>query len=138
MLARSAACVLILVAIAMPAAAQQVHRWVDAQGQVHYGDRPLGAEVTRLRIRAESATAPSGDVPVAAATTAPGRAAGRPVSRAADAPAVPAVAPGAMHARVAALTSRASAPPPRAAASATPPARDAVAQRIAANVPGTR
>lgn len=53
--------------MALPAAAQ-VHRWVDAQGRVHYGDRPLGETGTTLRIRAESATAPVG-VPGASAAT---------------------------------------------------------------------
>lgn len=58
MFAQSAACVLTLALLALPAVAQ-VHRWVDEQGRVHYGDRPLGAQGTTLRIRAESATAPT-------------------------------------------------------------------------------
>jgi hypothetical protein len=47
-----------LAALAPPAAAQ-VHRWVDAQGRVHYGDRPLGESGTTLRIRPEAATPPA-------------------------------------------------------------------------------
>lgn len=57
MSASTAAWVLVVSSLALPAMAQ-VHRWVDEQGRVHYGDRPLGATGTTLRIRAESATAP--------------------------------------------------------------------------------
>lgn len=85
---RSAACALILVSLALPAAAQ-VHRWVDEHGRVHYGDRPLGAQTTRLRIRAESATAPAGNGHAAvpsAVTPAPAQ--GGPSSRTQGAPSV--------------------------------------------------
>ena len=60
--ARTAALALVLcslAAAAAPASAQVVHRWVDERGVVQYGDRPLGTTGTTLRIRAESATAPS-------------------------------------------------------------------------------
>ncbi len=57
MTARLALCAALVAIAALPAAAQ-VHRWVDEQGRVHYGDRPMGGSGTTLRIRAESATAP--------------------------------------------------------------------------------
>lgn len=60
----------VLAAPTLPAAAQ-VHRWVDEQGRVHYGDRPLGATGTTLRIRAEAATAPGGSSRAVAAAAAP-------------------------------------------------------------------
>jgi len=57
MTARLALCAALFAVSALPAAAQ-VHRWVDEQGRVHYGDRPMSTSGTTLRIRAESATAP--------------------------------------------------------------------------------
>ncbi len=57
MIARLALCAALVVCAVVPATAQ-VHRWVDEQGRVHYGDRPMSAGGTTLRIRAESATAP--------------------------------------------------------------------------------
>ncbi|MBL8345248.1 MAG: DUF4124 domain-containing protein [Rubrivivax sp.] len=67
MTARLALCAALVAAAALPAAAQ-VHRWVDEQGRVHYGDRPMSASGTTLRIRAESATAPVAVPAVPAAT----------------------------------------------------------------------
>lgn len=41
---------LLLVLAVLPLVAQaQVYRWVDDKGKVHYGDRPLGAENSRVR-----------------------------------------------------------------------------------------
>lgn len=40
----------LLVLAVLPLLAQaQVYRWVDDKGKVHYGDRPLGAENSRVR-----------------------------------------------------------------------------------------
>lgn len=86
MTARLALCAALAACAALPATAQ-VHRWVDEQGRVHYGDRPMGGSGTTLRIRAESATAPSAP-PAAAPTGQPS-----PMSaRQAPAPAKPAAA----------------------------------------------
>lgn len=42
------ALVLIALAVATPAAFADVYRWVDAQGEVHYSDRPVeGAELVK-------------------------------------------------------------------------------------------
>jgi hypothetical protein len=71
MAARLALCAALVAAAALPAVAG-VHRWVDEQGQVHYGDRPMSASASTLRIRAESATAP------ATAPAAPAAAAAKP------------------------------------------------------------
>jgi hypothetical protein len=41
---------LLLVLAILPLVAQaQVYRWVDEKGKVHYGDRPLGTENSRVR-----------------------------------------------------------------------------------------
>lgn len=41
---------LLLVLAVLPLLAQaQVYRWVDEKGKVHYGDRPLGTENSRVR-----------------------------------------------------------------------------------------
>lgn len=41
---------LLLMVALLPLIAQaQVYRWVDDNGKVHYGDRPLGTENTRMR-----------------------------------------------------------------------------------------
>ncbi|MBI5720476.1 MAG: DUF4124 domain-containing protein [Burkholderiales bacterium] len=84
MLTRLALCAALLAAAAAPPVTAQVHRWVDEQGQVHYGDRPMSTTASRLRIRAESATAP------AAAPAAPAAAAHRPAQAVAEAAAKPA------------------------------------------------
>lgn len=68
MAARLALCAALVAATVLPAAAG-VHRWVDEQGQVHYGDRPMSTTASTLRIRAESATAP-GTAPAPAAAAA--------------------------------------------------------------------
>lgn len=44
MLYRQLACILLLALVAGGADAGKVYRWVDAQGKVHYGDRPDGAK----------------------------------------------------------------------------------------------
>jgi len=83
-----------------PPAAAQVHRWVDERGVVQYGDRPPGG-ATRLRIRAEMATAPDvvpgtpAAAPVAAAARAlpPSRRGAGAVASAPPAPAVAAAKP---------------------------------------------
>lgn len=46
---KTAACLLLCCALALPAAAE-VKKWTDAQGRVHYGDRPPGDSAkTELR-----------------------------------------------------------------------------------------
>lgn len=82
MTARQALCAALVAVAALPAAAQ-VHRWLDEQGRVHYGDRPMSASGTTLRIRAESATAPVAVPAVPAASAqrpAPVAAAAKPTA----------------------------------------------------------
>jgi hypothetical protein len=46
-------CTLLLLAVAVgaPASAGEIYKWTDAEGNVHYGDRPDGApDATRLAI----------------------------------------------------------------------------------------
>jgi len=94
-----------------PPAAAQVHRWVDERGVVQYGDRPPGG-ATRLRIRAEMATAPDvvpgtpAAAPVAAAAARvlpPGRRGAGAIASTPPAPAVAATkpAPAAVQAQAA-------------------------------------
>jgi len=94
-----------------PPAAAQVHRWVDERGVVQYGDRPPGG-ATRLRIRAEMATAPD---------VVPGTPAAAPVAAAA----ARALPPGRRGAGAIAST------PPAAAVAATRPAPAAVQAQAA-------
>lgn len=45
--------------LSIPASAE-VFRWVAADGSVHYGDRPAGAEAEKLDISSEANSSPSG------------------------------------------------------------------------------
>jgi hypothetical protein len=94
MIFRTAALGLVLAVVAAPSWAQ-VHRWVDENGRVHYGDRPLGTTGTTLRIRSESATAPTAAGPAGPASAAPGVAPRRPP------PAAPTRVPAAADGRAA-------------------------------------
>ena len=56
------ACALIcaLTLSTLPASADEIHRWVDAQGQVHFGDRaPEGAESQRVTVRPNVYSSPA-------------------------------------------------------------------------------
>lgn len=46
---RQLACVLLLAFAAGTAGAGKVYRWVDAQGKVHYSDRPDGGKAVEVR-----------------------------------------------------------------------------------------
>jgi len=44
-------------------ASAQVYRWVDEQGKVHYGDRPVAKEVRRVPVLVETRPATGGPTP---------------------------------------------------------------------------
>lgn len=57
---RGAATVLALFALAAVAPADEIHRWVDANGQVHFGDRaPEGAASQRVTVRPNVYSSPA-------------------------------------------------------------------------------
>lgn len=48
---------LLMLLVAFPVAGQGIHKWVDDQGNIHYGDRPpVTVEAELLDIQVESAT----------------------------------------------------------------------------------
>ena len=53
--------VMLMIGALLPAmaGAAEVYKWVDEQGNVHFGDRPQGAEVERVQIRNASPDAQS-------------------------------------------------------------------------------
>lgn len=64
---------LLILLLSTPAlAGQSVYRWVDANGKVHYGDRPPAPQAEKVEIRAPAPSAPVTPpaAPTAAATAA--------------------------------------------------------------------
>lgn len=49
----SAFCTMLLLLVAMAGAAdaRQIYKWTDAEGNVHYGDKPVGEQAEQLAIR---------------------------------------------------------------------------------------
>jgi hypothetical protein len=69
-LPRAASLALLVALAAVPAAAQTLYKWTDANGKVQYSDRlPKGftGEVTRIEIESDKTTLPPAAVPPAAA-----------------------------------------------------------------------
>jgi len=72
-------------ALALPAVAQVIYRWVDAQGKTQYSDKPpkgFKGEVTRIETEVEKSTLPPTTVPPPA--TAPANAGAKAAAPAQD------------------------------------------------------
>lgn len=65
---------MLLSIISLSAAAERVYTWTDAEGQVHYSDRPVpGAREIELHVAATPAAPPSSQAAPATSTPAPNR-----------------------------------------------------------------